>query len=337
MGHGLSSVAVLNAAKTGNVSVIQEHLSKGGSIYITDDDNLRDLLGWAAVKGHDQIIDELLWKKVNVNTVDKFQIPAIYHAAEHGHVYIVQRLLAVNADITRLVPYPNRATKWTILHFAALANNKELIELLVQAKANVNQPDEFGTTPLIVAAGRSCDGAHALSALLAAGADVKAVGINGRTALHVACVDTESWLLVQVLLQAGAPMDVSDAAGQRCIHIACASGAKETVLELIKAKCELNCREKEGLQRSPLQLAIQNGHAELVKILIDAGAGINLIDVYRRTALHYAAARPEVVYVRLVMEVGGDIADKDIQGETPLEVAKKKQHTDVVRFLTRGS
>ncbi len=49
---------------------------------------------------------------------------------------------------------------------------------------------------------------------------------------------------------------------------------------------------KDGLQGTPLMWAANQGRLACVEALIDAGARLNLANVYGRTALHLAACGP---------------------------------------------
>lgn len=61
----------------------------------------------------------------------------------------------------------------TALHYATLANNREVVKLLLTHEANANAKDnEVGDTPLILAAGKGYKEIAEL--LLAYGADVNA-------------------------------------------------------------------------------------------------------------------------------------------------------------------
>ena len=51
----------------------------------------------------------------------------------------------------------------------------------------------------------------------------------------------------------------------------------------------------DSLGRTPLMMAVQNGHSEIVGLLIDQGARVELGDRHLRTALH-RAVRSYTIY-----------------------------------------
>ncbi|KXZ43349.1 hypothetical protein GPECTOR_93g619 [Gonium pectorale] len=80
--------------------------------------------------------------------------------------------------------------------------------------------------------------------------------------------------------------------------------------------------------------AAPEGHLEVVKELLAAGADVNAADEDRRTPLHYAAfnGQPEVVKVLLAVKwVNVNAVDKDRR--TPLHYAASNGHLEVVKVL----
>ena len=85
----------------------------------------------------------------------------------------------------------------------------------------------------------------------------------------------------------------------------------------MKLGTRADIEDKNGL--TPLHHAVQQGHEEVAKILIKAGANVNkTIGPERWTSLHYAVAYKLVEMVRLLVRNGADINAKDIKGGTPL-------------------
>ena len=120
-------------------------------------------------------------------------------------------------------------------------------------------------------------------------------------------------------------------------------------------------------KRTPLMLAAYNGHTEIVSLLIDKGAEVNKIDTIHRTALMYAStgpfvptvvklleagAKPNLVdgeenwtavmmaaaegqleVVKTLVEYGADLKMVDVDGESSLDFANSKGHTEVVNYI----
>lgn len=109
---------------------------------------------------------------------------ALMHAARGGHVAAVQMLIAAGADVNAKSPQG-----WTALAKAAYNGETErgyveVIEVLHEAGATLDERIFFGITPLMLAAGGG--DAPVVEWLINAGADVLAVNDGGRTARMMA-------------------------------------------------------------------------------------------------------------------------------------------------------
>ena len=79
--------------------------------------------------------------------------------------------------------------------------------------------------------------------------------------------------------------------------------------------------------------AASYGHLEIVKFLLDNGAGVDAADVIKRTVLMYAARHGHVEVVRLLLDKGADAHVRDEDGDTALSLAAYNSHVDVVAEL----
>jgi len=83
-------------------------------------------------------------------------------------------------------------------------------------------------------------------------------------------------------------------------------------------------------------IASAERHEPLVRALLDARADVNVINVYGRTALWYAALYGDRVILRALLEAGADKSIRDRDGVTSQAIAARKGHTDVVKLLEDG-
>ena len=109
---------------------------------------------------------------------------ALMHAARGGHVAAVRVLITAGADVNAKSPQG-----WTALAKAAYNGDTErgyveVIEVLHEAGATLDERIFFGITPLMLAAGGG--DAPVVEWLINAGADVLAVNDGGRTARMMA-------------------------------------------------------------------------------------------------------------------------------------------------------
>ncbi|WP_409152637.1 ankyrin repeat domain-containing protein [Fretibacterium fastidiosum] len=92
----------------------------------------------------------------------------------------VRQLIQAGADVNAKNEYG-----WTPLMIAAIENTPEVLKVLIEAGADVNAKDRNGLTPLMHAAGHNTN-PEVLKVLLEAGADAKAKNNEGKTALDCA-------------------------------------------------------------------------------------------------------------------------------------------------------
>jgi ankyrin repeat protein len=134
----------------------------------------------AARSGDAAQIQTLLAAGADHAATDEAGETALMHAAHRGHVAAVQALIATGADVNAKSPLG-----WTALAKAAYNGETgqgyvEVIEVLHQAGASLDERIFFGITPLMLAAGGG--DAPVVEWLINAGADVLAANEGGRTA-----------------------------------------------------------------------------------------------------------------------------------------------------------
>ncbi len=80
-----------------------------------------------------------------------------------------------------------------------------------------------------------------------------------------------------------------------------------------------------------------SGSIETVKILIDAGANINLVTSGKKTSLMWACAKGNTEIVRYYLGFAGvDIHFTDEQQENALLLAVRAGNTEIVKCLLRS-
>ncbi len=138
-------------------------------------------------------------------------------------------------------------------------------------------------------------------------------------------------------LRAGFNPDFEDSLGNRILHYAAEAQDREAVQALIRAGAQVDALDGSCHRRSPLMIAARRGALDLVKPLLQAGASIELPDnVYGCRPLHHAAIGGHVAVVKALLDAGAEVTAKDYKGATPLQLAQKKGHAEVVQLLTQA-
>ena len=183
-------------------------------------------------------------------------------------------------QLAQTPPSSAEVARYRALHAAAATGDTAAIQRLVAAgQADLDGRDGHGRTALMVAAhGRNHGAARAL---IAAGADVDALDRERYDVLTIAGVldDVE---MVKLALAAGADAGLVTSPYDGTALIASAHlGHVEVVRALIKAKAPLDHVNNLGWTALIEAIVLGDGgarHAEIVRLLIAAGADIHLAD-----------------------------------------------------------
>jgi uncharacterized protein len=153
----------------------------------------------------------------------------------------------------------------------------------------------------------------AVRALIDKKADVNAPQNDGSTALHWAVYrgDRE---LVQMLIRAGANVRAANREGSTPLWLACISGDAPILSALIEGGADTN--EKLPLGRTPLMIAARTGKTDAIKVLLDHGADPNAKEALRGTTpLMWAADEGHAAAIKLLIDRGADIKARSAPAE----------------------
>jgi hypothetical protein len=155
----------------------------------------------------------------------------------------------------------------TALEHAVRNANREMVQLLLAAGADVNAKNTSGETVLMMVDDDAT--ADMIWDLINAGAQVNAHDDNGMTPLMEVAM-SGNVEAVKTLLEAGAKVDSRNVDKQTALMIAASSGEVNMVRALVLAGADINASDKEG--NNALSLANENDRAAVVRFLKSRGA-----------------------------------------------------------------
>lgn len=120
--------------------------------------------------------------------------------------------------------------------------------------------------------------------------------------------------------------------GLSALHLASELGYPDIVKLLVEKGAYVNVRDVYSM--SPLHWASLFGHTEVIEYLLANKADIQSLDKCGRTPLHFAAGGSELKAVRLLVESGAPINVKDLYGDTSLVYAAESGSTEVFDYLS---
>ncbi|KAK6831891.1 hypothetical protein RU639_002809 [Aspergillus parasiticus] len=193
-----------------------------------------------------------------------------------------------------------------------------------------------GPTPLPIV---SCFGLlDTVEWLLSLGSDIDATVGRFGSALHSAAGRGQK-NTAQFLLENGA--DKNKQGGMHGYPIVAAAAAAkynpresaDIVDMLLKAGADISCRDQTG--RSALHHTAVVGSEETLIILLQNGATVDDQDGHQRTPLFLAAAHGHKLITELLIERGAEVSTRDEDNRTPLFAAVQSGHTPIVEVLTK--
>lgn len=169
--------------------------------------------------------------------------------------------------------------------------------------------------------------------LLKEGANANAYAKNGLLPLWRASADNRPEI-VRLLIEYGAAVDKpikASAAGGTSLEMACQEGHLEVVQILLENGASIN--ERGYLGFTPIRVAARNGHLEVVKHLAEKGANIDEQANDKATPLEHAAAKGHYEIVEFLLSKGANIDNQDKDGDFPLGEAAKYGYEQIVKLL----
>nr|XP_020024173.1 ankyrin repeat and SOCS box protein 3 [Castor canadensis] len=291
------------AAREGNVKILRKLLKKGRCVDVADNrgwmpvheaayhnsvECLRMLIhadssenyiktktfeGFCALhlavsQGHWKIAQILLEAGADPNTTTLEETTPLFLAVENGQIDVLRLLLRHGASVNG----SHSMCGWNSLHQASFQGNAEIIKLLLEKGANKECQDDFGITPLFVAA--QYGKLESLSILISSGANVNCQALDKATPLFIAAQEGHLEC-VELLLSSGADPDLycNEDNWQLPIHAAAQMGHAK-ILDLLIPLTNRVCDTGPD-KVSPVYSAVFGGREECLEILLQNGYSPN--------------------------------------------------------------
>jgi hypothetical protein len=212
---------------------------------------------------------------------DSVEKSALVSASRYGRIDVVKYFLnnygkCVQLDQTANLDLPvgrhhsmREVHSCSSLYAACFNGSLETVSHLLKAKADINQSDCLGRTPLQIAAQRG----HMMLVqdLISNGADVNSVDVHGYTPLLTA-VSERQVKVVKVLLESKADLQQCANNGYSPLHIAAENGMNSIIQMMLSHDSTLAYQriyDSKHKLACPLYLASSRGHIQTSRLLME--------------------------------------------------------------------
>ncbi|KAL7598477.1 hypothetical protein Lser_V15G24284 [Lactuca serriola] len=119
------------------------------------------------------------------------------------------------------------------------------------------------------------------------------------------------------------------------VHQTASVGDVEGLKKALESGADKDEEDSEG--RTALHFACGYGEVKCAQILVEAGAKVDALDKNKNTALHYAAGYGRKECVSLLLDNGAAVTLQNMDGKTPIDVAKLNNQSDVLKLLEKDA
>src|SRR5262245_49085991 len=260
----------------------------------------------AAKRGDRDAVRAALARKADVNAAQIDGTTALHWAAERDDLDMADQLIRAGARVTA-----RTREGVTPLQLAATNGSAAMIDRLLKAGADANAPlSAAGDTALMMASrtGKT----DAMRVLVEAGANVNAKEKWGGTTALMWAVSEGHADAARLLVGAGADVDA------RSNYVAAANGRGFEGRTPVASRTDPKVEEFASGWLTPLTLAAREGDVEMARVLVNAGADVNVAAGDGKTALALAIFNGNYEVASFLVDNKADVNKADAQRFTPL-------------------
>ncbi len=161
----------------------------------------------------------------------------------------------------------------------------------------------------------------------------KAIEVKKSYSFHEAIVAGKESIFRKYIDEDNSLINSYSKDGFTAISLAAFFNQTAIAILLLEKGADPNLQATNPSKVNALHAAVAKENLELCKKLIDFGVNVNSVQTQNVTALHSAAHRGNLKLVQLLVENGAEIEKKMDNGDTPVSIAERDQHQNVLEYL----
>jgi ankyrin repeat protein len=325
------------AAGTGNAAMVKLLIRSGANVNSRDDLWTTPLHAAAMYGGDRQAIEALVAAGADIEASDKQGVTPLMLAGRSGTLKAVETLAAHGASLDA-----KGSNGLPVIGYAALGGNEEVVKFIYEKGGR--DLIRHARQDLLFNCAAAGGSKMLAEILLAAGVDVNVRDEAGYTPLLTA-IEHDRRELAGFLLERGANRGARTNRGRGLFEVACETGNIALAKEMLASD--------RGNRAALLNHAAKNGRVELVELLLDQGADVNVPDengdfplfwaIFGKTGQHSAVcpAQPaseddHARTVELLLARGAKVDRTFNQGSTFVHVAALYRGAQVMKVLLKA-
>ncbi len=111
-------------------------------------------------------------------------------------------------------------------------------------------------------------------------------------------------------------------------------GNEDVVRLLLLKGAEPNVSSQNGYNVYPIHSAVASNYDMIAKMLLEAGADVNVVQMSGATPLHSAAHNGNIELLIVLLEAGANVEAKMEDGKTPADKASEKGFSEIAKILS---
>jgi uncharacterized protein len=269
-------------------------------------------------ESYEDVLGESIFRSLSSSGVESRMMKnpfAIVKAAKDNNTSLVRKILAMHVDVNVNIR-DNKDYGDTPLIYAIKYGNVELVKMLLDKGADVNMKNIFNVNALMWADNKENN-------------EIIKLIKDHQTAVNESLFKSVS---------------VDELAARRKIYgdnmdwfTAVEHDNDDRMMALISQGQDVDERhdDTDTFGGTALHKAAERGHCSTVKMLLDAGADINSLDMYEKTPLFWAVLANQPATVVLLLHRGADMNIRDMYGQTAEEIAGRYSTLSKIRDLLK--